>query len=573
MNRAIFTKLVKLHIISPGGVFQLANCFAKDGISLLALLRFTAHYHPSRTAIVSGGKRLTYKELYEEASRLSKVLFSDYGLTAGACVGLMCKSHIMGTLLLFALSRLGVKIKLINTDIAPNKINELVKNNQIKLLIYDPELKDTRIPDKLTCRMTTTTDLDLVLSDKKRNSDVTVPRIKRGGEISVFTGGTSGRYKEAPRQMSVFQFLPPFFALLGTLHIDEYDSVFLPLPLYHGFGLATFIISLLMGKKICLAGHFDAEEALKTISEERIEVLPVVPAMLARLWQAGNAPTQMQSVKCVICGGDRLDKKWVNTTIDHLGKVIYNLYGTSEAGFFMIATPDDLLINEEVTIGRPINGVECKIEDADSNGTGSLWVRSSWAMVSMKDKWQNTGDLVYRDSNGYYFYRGRTDGMVVCGGENVFPENVESVINGHPDVLASLVFPVPNPHFGTVLNAHVELIPDSSLTPDGLKSWLHSRLSRAEIPHHISIQPINMLETGKKARDHKIQLKNRKIYIRLARFFIFLCSISHQYTLNYETEKYHCTCFGVHCVAAGTLVGAVQLALYHPGGHYRDRSA
>jgi acyl-CoA synthetase (AMP-forming)/AMP-acid ligase II len=95
--------------------------------------------------------------------------------------------------------------------------------------------------------------------------------------------------------------------------------------------------------------------------------------------------------------------------------------------------------------------------------------------------------------------------MVVCGGENVYPENVERVINAHPDVLASLVFPVSDSQFGTVLNAHVELIPDSSLTPDELKSWLYSRLSRAEMPHFISIQPINISETGKKTRDNRIQ--------------------------------------------------------------------
>ncbi|MBR5674198.1 MAG: AMP-binding protein [Muribaculaceae bacterium] len=501
MNRSIFTKLAKLHIITPGGIFHLAKSFSRDGISLMALLRFSAHYYPDRCALVSEGERLTYKEMYESANQLAKVLFSDYSLKAGMCVGLLCRSHMMGALLLPALSRLGVKVKLLNTGMAQCKLNDLIKKNKIDLLIYDPELKNTLIPDDLPCATEETEDLYHRLSNKDKSNDQILPHIKRGGELSVFTGGTSGKYKEAPRQMSIFQFLPPFFALLEKLRIDEYDSVFLPLPVYHGFGLATLVISLLMGKKVCLVKHFDADKALKIISEEKTEVLPVVPAMLARLWQAGNAPTLMKSVRCVICGGDRLDRKWITATNEHLGNVIFNLFGTSEAGFFMVATPDDLSRNEEVTIGRPISGVKCQIKDADSNGTGSLWVRSGWAMINMKDKWQDTGDLVYRNSEGCYFYRGRTDNMVVCGGENVYPENVERIINGHPDVLASLVFPVSDPQFGTVLNAQVELIQDSSLTPDGLKSWLHSRLSRAEMPHLISIQPIHTSETGKKTRD------------------------------------------------------------------------
>ena len=505
MNRTIFAKLFKLHIITPGGFYHLAKSFVQDGISLMASLRFSAHYYPDRCALVSEGKRLTYREMYESANRLAKILFSDYGLKAGMCVGLLCRSHMMGALLLPALSRLGVKVKLMNTGMAQCKLNDLIKKNKIDLLIYDSELKNTLIPEDLPCETEETEDLYHVLSDKSQNYDLTVPHIKRGGEISVFTGGTSGKYKEAPRRMSIFQFLPPFFALLEKLRIDEYDSVFLPLPVYHGFGLATLIISFLMGKKVCLVRHFDAADALKIISEEKIEVLPVVPAMLARLWQADNAPALMKTVRCVICGGDRLDRKWITTTVEHLGNVIYNLFGTSEAGFFMVASPDDLSRNEEVTIGRPISGVKCRIKDVDSNGTGSLWVRSSWAMINMKDKWQDTGDLVYRNSEGCYFYRGRTDNMVVCGGENVYPENVERVINGHPDVLASQVFPVSDPQFGTVLNAHVELIPNSSFTPDELKLWLCSRLSRAEIPHLISIQPIHISETGKKTRDKRIQ--------------------------------------------------------------------
>ncbi len=406
----------------------------------------------------------------------------------------------MGVLLLPALSRLGVGIKLINTDLAPGKVMDLVKSNNIKLLIYDTELKDARVPSGLPCITRETEDLFNTLFSKDIHHESRLPHIKRGGEISVFTGGSSGKHKEASRQMSIFQFLPPFFALLQDLRIDEYDSIFLPLPIYHGFGLASLIISLLMGKKVCLVRHFDADEALKILSEEQIEVLPVVPAMLARLWQADHAPALMRTVKCIICGGDRLDRKWIDITNRHLGKVLFNLFGTTEAGFFMIASPDDLLRNEEVTIGRPIRGVKCRVENIDSTGTGSLWVRSSWAMISMKDKWQETGDLVYCNPDGYYFYRGRTDNMVVCGGENVYPENVERIINEHPEVMASMVFPVSDAQFGTVLNAKVELTADSCLTPDELRTWLCTRLSRAEMPHFISIQSISILETGKISR-------------------------------------------------------------------------
>lgn len=500
MNRTIFSKLIKLHILTPGGICKLLGSFYRDGISLMAMMRFSAKYYPERCALMEDDKRLSYKEIYDHSQRLAMLLYRDYDLKTGTCVGVLCRNHIAMALLLPALSRLGVKVKLLNTDIAPIKLQEQVERNKIDLLIYDSEFKEKRVPADLPCKMRESEDLYREIIDNAQGIDAKLPRIRRGGEISVFTGGSCGRSKEAPRKMSVGQFLAPFYALLEQLRLDERDSVFLALPVYHGFGLATLIMSLLMGKKVCLQSHFNADNTLKIIAEEKIEVVPVVPAMLARLWQITEAPTLMKTVKCIISGGDRLDKKWAEVTHKHLGSVLYNLYGTSEAGFFMIASPDDLSKNEEVPLGKPIRGVKCKVENVDSHGVGSLWVRSGWAMISLRNKWQDTGDVVYRDADGCYFYRGRSDNMVVCGGENVYPENVEKILNSHPDVITSVVFHEPNPQFGTVLNAKVELAPDSTLTTDALKIWLRTRLSRAEMPHEITFQTISTLNSGKIAR-------------------------------------------------------------------------
>lgn len=500
MNRTIFSKLVKLHILTPGGIGKLLGSFIKDGISLMALMRFAAKYYSECCALVYKDKQLTYKEIYNISQCLAKLLYRDFDLKAGMCVGLLCRNHITMALLLPALSRLGVRVKLLNTDIAPVKFKEQVERNRINLLIYDAELKENRITADLPCETRESENLYKEIFESAQDIDVKLPRIRRGGEISVFTGGSSGRSKEAPRKMSVGQFLPPFYALLEQLRLDEHNSVLLALPVYHGFGLATLIMSLVMGKKVCLMSHFNAHNALEIIADEKIEVVPVVPAMLARLWQLEDAPALMKTVKCIISGGDRLDKKWAEKTHEHLGNVLYNLFGTSEAGFFMIASPEDIANNKEVPIGRPIRGVECKVENTDSHGIGSLWVRSGWAMISLKNKWQNTGDLVYRDSKGCYFYRGRSDNMVVCGGENVYPENVEKVINSHPEVINSIVFPTQDTDFGTAISAKVELRPDSTLLPDALKAWLKTRLTRAEMPHHITITTISTLNSGKIAR-------------------------------------------------------------------------
>lgn len=324
-----------------------------------------------------------------------------------------------------------------------------------------------------------------------------LPHIRRGGNISVMTGGSSGKYKEAARQTGIVQFLPPFFSLLRDLHIDSYQSVLIGLPFYHGFGLATLIISLVMGKKICLLRHFDAEKVLNVVAEERVEVMPMVPAMLARLWQTEGAEARLRSLKCIISGGDRLDVSLARHTMERLGSVLYNLYGTSEAGFFMLATPQQLIYGDEVTIGRPIRGMQCAVRETDAEGVGTLWVKCRWAMTGRQNSWQNTGDRVLQLSDGRFLHRGRADRMVVCGGENVYPEHVEKILKSYPLVADALVYAVPDTRFGRVLNAQIEPKTNAQIDENDLKVWLKLKLSRAEMPHHFSFGTIKILSTGK----------------------------------------------------------------------------
>ena len=184
-------------------------------------------------------------------------------------------------------------------------------------------------------------------------------------------------------------------------------------------------------------------------------------------------------------------------THQQIGEVLFNLYGTSEAGFFMLATPKELASFEETTLGKPIQGVDCKIKNLNEEGIGTLWVRSRWAMHGKQNQWQNTGDLVSQNSEGYFFHHGRADRMVVCGGENVQPEHIEQVLLSHPMIVAARAFNVPHPNFGNVIHTEIECTPKATLTEATLRNWLQPKLSRAEMPHSIRFKTIEMLSTGK----------------------------------------------------------------------------
>ncbi|MBW4728412.1 class I adenylate-forming enzyme family protein [Prevotella melaninogenica] len=499
-NEAILSILYRLHIISPKGIFVWAKSLISEGISLMALLRFAAHFYPQRCAIIDEKQSLSYQDLYIRTHQLAEILHTEYHLHPQMSVALLGRNSIILTLLLHALSRLGIRTTLLSTDLGTEQITAELQKHRYHLIIYDSDIK--QIPTKLPCIAVTTERLnDILLHNTSLTKKRKLPKIWRGSEIVIHSGGTSGNFKTIARRPSVTSFLPPLFALLRDIQIYQYERVLISLPFYHGFGLSTLIISLLMGKKICLQKRFDALQTLAIIQQEKIEVMPIVPAMLARFWQIEGAKKKMKSLRCLISGGDRLPKSLIDTTHKEIGEVIFNLYGTSEAGFFMLANPKELVSFKETTLGKPIRGVDCKVKDCNRQGIGTLWVRSRWAMRGLRNQWQNTGDLVSQNSEGYFFHHGRADRMIVCGGENVQPEHIEQVLLSHPMIIAARAFTVPDPNFGNVIHTEIECTPKATLTEATLLNWLRPQLSRAEMPHSIRFKTIEMLSTGKqKAR-------------------------------------------------------------------------
>lgn len=499
-TEAILSILYRLHIISPKGIFVWAKSLISEGISLMALLRFAAHFYPQRCAITDEKQSLSYQELYVRTRQLTEILHTEYHLQPKMSVALLGRNSLILSLLLHALSRLGIRTTLLSTDLGTEQITAYLQKHHYHLIIYDSDIK--QIPTELPCIAITTEKINDILLDKHSQvREIKLPKIWRGREIVIHSGGTSGKFKTIARRPSVTSFLPPLFALLRDIRIYQYERVLISLPFYHGFGLSTLIISLLMGKKICLQKRFDALQTLAIIQQEKIEVMPIVPAMLARFWQIEGAKKKMNSLRCLISGGDRLPKSLIDTTHKEIGEVIFNLYGTSEAGFFMLANPKELASFEETTLGKPIRGVDCKAKDCNRQGIGTLWVRSRWAMRGLRNQWQNTGDLVSQNSEGYFFHHGRADRMVVCGGENVQPEHIEQVLLSHPMIIAARAFTVPDPNFGNVIHTEIECTPKATLTEVTLLDWLRPQLSRSEMPHSIRFKTIEMLSTGKqKAR-------------------------------------------------------------------------
>ena len=481
----LIKKLFKIGLLTPIGFSRLTFSLLGEGTNLMALLRFAARKYKNQIAVADEREVVTYEDLYRQSNELAGNLVSEFQLSAGNKAAFLCRSHTNLIRALCASARIGARLFLLNPEMTAEQFAALAERHQFDFLFYDAEIAHL-IGDEWKTKSLVTYDAEKpsveILS---KNQTRPKQKIKRSfsGEIIVLTGGTTGTPKTARRKQSVFNFLNPFFALLTQLHLDKYQSVYIATPVYHGFGIAAIIIGIILGEKMFLLPRFDAAKACDLIQQNKVEVITVVPLMLQRILNF-NADA-LASVECVISGGAALNPALVAETQTRLGDKLFNLYGTSEAGFSVIAAPADLRRFPE-TIGKKISGVNLQILDANDNllpnGTvGKICIKSRWS-VKTDDNFVETGDLGFQDENGYLFLRGRTDEMIVSGGENVYPIELENILAKHPNVRQVAVVGIPDKEFGQRLKAFVVPATDENFTEAEIKDWLALRTARFQMP-------------------------------------------------------------------------------------------
>lgn len=495
---------MELHLLSPSGMACFGLSLMKEGVNLMALLHFTNRYYPHRIAVSNGKQTRTYADLYKNAKLTASYLYHQKELVAGKRVAILCSNNIELLYCLFGLSYIGAHAYLLNLDMSNNQLSNIISQKKIDFYICDTE-REISINSNLKSLSTKT-----LANYLKSNECTTHKPIKRKrfrqGELVVLTGGTSGKYKSAARKPSVFNFINPFFALIEQIGIHRYESVYIAPPIYHGFGLAAVIVTLLIGKTLFIRPRFSAEEANKLIHDNKINLLVAVPTMLRRILE--NGLHKPSSLRCILSGGAPLDEKLVHKAEESLGEVLYNLYGTSEAGFFILATPQDLH-QYPLCLGRPIKGVKTKIVHQDDKGVGILHVKSAWAMDHAQNTWQSTGDRAMIDGAGLIFLRGRADNMIVSGGENVYPEDVEQVLLSHPQIKEAIVVSIDTEDFGQRL--HACIVTDEPMNQQDIIEWLKPRIARFQMPYSISVEKeLPTLSTGKIALN-KLFYQNKSL--------------------------------------------------------------
>lgn len=482
--------LYHINCLAPIALFYLITSFLKCGVNLMTLLNFAEKRYSNKLFLVDDNESLTYKELLESSMKLAIALKEKMGIDRGTKVAILCKNHASLLKSIFAVSRLGADLYFINTEISNTKFNRIIHQHQFHLLIYDSELSSIVNQSDFLNRKVLSYHNELpavnnhLLDNQHRNDKLTRTS---GGKVVLHTSGTTGEAKEITHKPSLFNYLNPFIAFIQKLKILKYNKAYIANPIYHGYGIAIMLLLLPLGKQVILRRKFDAQSACALIKKHQIEVVTVVPTMLQRMLDTNK--DDLESLRCIASGGAVLPSRLVENTSNLLGNVLYNLYGTTEAGLNFIATPEDLIYSP-LTVGRKIAGMNLKVLDSQMSevrqgNVGQFCIKNDWSMSNKKTSWIQTGDLGYVDEHGLYYLCGRIDDMIISGGVNVYPIEVEQMLMNHPSILDVAVIGVEDEQFGQRLKAFVVLKKGSSLTEQETCQWLRSKVSRFQLPREI----------------------------------------------------------------------------------------
>jgi fatty-acyl-CoA synthase len=471
------------------------------------LVSHTAASYGDAPAITDESGTISFRELDETSNALARGLAAK-GIRAGAVIATLHRNSRDVMVTVSAANKIGVRTVLMNTGFAGPQLADVCAREHVSCILVDDEFEDIlkTLPPE-TLRFTSGRQGELI--DNQSRSSLPAPQ--QPGGMALLTSGTTGTPKGVPRN----RIDPSQSAqLLDRIPWPRDGAYYIAAPLFHATGLATCAMGVVLGNRVVMARRFDPEATLKAIAEYRVGAVVLVPTMLQRVLDLGPdvlAKYDTSSLKVLFAAGSSLSPDLCRRTHDAFGAVLYNLYGSTEVAVAAVATPDELR-RAPGTVGRPPVGCTVAIYDenrrkvTEPGRVGTLFVSSGLSFSGYTDGGNkeivdgllSTGDTGHFDETGLWFIDGRDDDMIVSGGENVFPLEVENLLADHPDVVEASVVGVDDSEFGKRLAAFVVKHSAATMGGDDVKGYVRSHLARHKVPRDVVfVAQLPRNETGK----------------------------------------------------------------------------
>jgi acyl-CoA synthetase (AMP-forming)/AMP-acid ligase II len=458
---------------------------------------------PDRAAIDDRGA-LSYREVHRRTNALACEL-RKVGIGERQNVAIMCRNHRGFIEATVACAKLGAGALYLNTAFAGPQITDVLRREDPAAVIYDEEFSELVAegaegrrrfiawsePSSSAAEPT----LEQLIA---AGSDAELPAPSEKGRVVILTSGTTGTPKGAARTQP--DTLEPAASLFSKIPLKARETTMIAAPLFHSWGYAHFTLGLALSSTLVLRRRFDPEATLDAVAQHRASALAVVPVMLQRILDLGPrtlARYDTSCLKAIAVSGSALPGELATRAMDTFGDVLYNLYGSTEVAWATIATPADLRAAPG-TAGRPPMGTVVKLLDADgrevpSGLSGRIFVANEMTFdgytggggKEVIGDLMSTGDVGHFDAAGRLFVDGRDDEMIVSGGENVFPREVEDLLADHEAIEEAAVVGVPDEEFGQRLKAFVVLREGAELNEAEVQQYVKENLARYKAPREV----------------------------------------------------------------------------------------
>lgn len=513
--------------IGPLSALKLARDVARGLRGGVVVIHMHALADPHRPAMVSGERRLSYGELDGRINRLTHGL-AAVGVGAGDRVALLLHNSHHYIELNAAIGVRGAVSVQIGYRLKAPEIAYLLSNSGARALVFHAALAGA-VEEALSLSQGAELGRKSCFAIEHAPSfgsyeelvaagDPHRPALADGagrGAMMVYTSGTTGRSKGAVRDFETMGF-EPILHFVSELPLRRDERHLVVAPLYHSAAPFYAALTIVVGGCVVILDHFDPEQVLRTIEYERITSSFMVPTMLARLMALPKETLRahdLSSLRWLMSGAAPLPTELAREVEDRLGPILYNFYGATETGVVTLAKPGEHTARPG-TIGRLVGGNEVRLLGADGRDVaesevGELYVKNAMLMsgyhldpaataAASRDGYVSVGDLAYRDADGYYYLADRKHDMVISGGVNVYPLEIEQRLHQHPAVADAAVVGTPDPEWGEKLVAFVVLRPGSQASGTELAEHVRATLADFKRPRHfVFVEALPRNPTGK----------------------------------------------------------------------------
>jgi long-chain acyl-CoA synthetase len=466
--------------------------------NLATNLSRTAAAHPERPALHFAGGTITYDDLDESSARVASLLpFLDFA--PGDRVGVMLPNVPEFAAIYYGILRAGGVVVPMNVLLKAREVGFYLRDPGAKIVFAwhgFAEAAQTGANDAgAECVLVEPTAFDELLATLQPTADV-VARNSEDTAVILYTSGTTGTPKGA--ELTHSNLGRNVEVMLDLLSLDADDVILGALPLFHSFGQTAGLNSAVAsGASLALVPRFDPADALEIIEREGVTVFEGVPTMFgAVLNHPGRADVDVSSLRLCVSGGASLPVELMRGFEDALGCVILEGYGLSETSPVASFNHADRE-RKAGSIGTPVKGVEMKLLDVSEEGIGEIAIRGHNVMKGYwnrpeataeaidADGWFRSGDLARVDDDGNYFIVDRAKDMVIRGGYNVYPREIEEVFYEHPDVLEVAVIGFPHPELGEEVAAAVALKSGAQVSAEQLRDFVKEQVAAYKYPRSV----------------------------------------------------------------------------------------